>query len=131
MTRKTPISAVDLAISKRLGQARKGINLSRHNLAIRSGVSIGVITRVELGRSPLRYKDARRILRTLDREFCSETTPINPLWLAEGIEPTRVNWPFLLPDNSEIDEPDRLLFSAFVAKYRALLEADSLIKIPM
>jgi transcriptional regulator with XRE-family HTH domain len=119
--RKTPVAAVELNIGKRLTDLRKGLNLSRKKLEKTSGVPIGVITRVELGRTPIRYRDARRILAAFDKEFSSEMIPLNPLWIAEGVGPVRLKWPFILPENDSISLHERAAFSEFVQANRELL----------
>jgi transcriptional regulator with XRE-family HTH domain len=124
MPRKNPVSATDLAIGKRLAQLRMDAQLSREELAARAGeLSAGVIARVELGRMPLRYVDAKKLLRALSpgARFEPDLRPINPLWLAEGIEPERVDWPLILPKNHHLGVDPSASFSNAIQLHRALI----------
>ena len=100
---------------------RQEQRLSRDDWSRRSDVSSGVITRVELGRMPLRYEDARRLLPALSVGGWVDIFPVNPLWLAEGIGPIELNWPILLPASEQIGLKPGISFLSFVAENRALL----------
>jgi transcriptional regulator with XRE-family HTH domain len=123
MPRKNPVSATDLAIGKRLAHLRMGARISREELAVRAGgLSPGLIARVELGRMPLRYKDARHWLQGLGGgNFLAELSPINPFWLAEGTQPPQLAWPLFLPEAQAISLNPNISFSQFVAMFRSAL----------
>jgi hypothetical protein len=99
MPRKTPVSTADLSIGKRLAHLRMDAQFSREELAVRAGLSPGLIARVELGRMPLRYSDGKVLLRALSPSGLAwpDLRPVNPLWLTEGMEPATVDWPLVLP----------------------------------
>ncbi len=116
MPRKKPVSEIDLAIGRRLGELRLDREFSREELADRAQVSAGVITRVELGYMPLRYFDARRLLRGLaiGSAASSDLRPVNPLWLARGSGTAEVGWPLILPANHHLGIPEAASFSTVI-----------------
>jgi transcriptional regulator with XRE-family HTH domain len=123
--RKKPVSENDLAIARRLKQLRIDCQFSRQELAERSQTPFGVITRVELGIMPLRYFDARRLLRGLSLYALSwlDLRPVNPLWLAEGEEPMQVDWPLLLPASRYLGVEVSASFSAVIKAHRSVIAA--------
>lgn len=121
--RKFTLSAGDLAVARRLSRLRTESRLSREDWALRSGVGAEVISRVELGRMPLRYEDARKLLASWCHSRDVEMAPINPLWLAEGKEPMQLDWPLLLPAAEQIGLSYRTSFSAFATQNREVLAA--------
>ncbi len=124
MPRKNPVTATDIAIGKRLAHRRMEEQFSREELASNSGLSAGIITRVELGRMPLRYVDGKRLLRALsllETKVWPDIRPINPLWLAEGMEPETVDWPLLLPQTQHLGVSFSASFSHVIQLHRALI----------
>lgn len=81
-----------------------------------------MIARIELGRMPLRYGDALRLLQALIPS-ATIPAPINPLWLAEGTWPVQLEWPFLLPKPEAIGLSPSTPFSKFVSENRGVLGA--------
>jgi transcriptional regulator with XRE-family HTH domain len=98
------------------------LKLSRHDLAKRSGLAPHLIARIELGRMPLRYGEAEVLLPAL-LPYASTLAPLNPLWLADGTLPIRLEWPFLLPTYDAIGLDFKTPFSQFVITNRELLAA--------
>jgi transcriptional regulator with XRE-family HTH domain len=121
MPRKNPLPESELAIGRRLMELRAMANLSRAELVKLCPVRHDLVSRVELGRMPLRYGDAERLLPWLAAPG-PIPSPINPLWLAYGTWPIQLEWPFLLPKPDSIGLSYRTRFSAFVASHRKLLE---------
>jgi|SRR5579884_683833 len=121
MARKNPVSAVDVAIGRRLTRLRKEFRMSREDWAARSKVATGIITRVELGRTPLRYEHARLLLSSLKGEADFATG--NPLWLYEGEGDAMVSWPLFLPETERIGLEHGVLFSEFVSEHYPVLSA--------
>jgi hypothetical protein len=121
--RKNPLPEADLAVAKRLIVLRGDCQLSREELSEQSLVGVGVISRVELGRMPLRYGDARKLLfgLSLGDFYQYVVNPINPLWLAEGLEPMRLNWPIFLPAAISLKIDLNITFLKFVEANRQLL----------
>jgi len=122
--RKKPLSSADRAIARRLTQLREDWGLSREDLALSSTLAAGLITRVELGRMPFRYKDALHWLPAFqESDFWAELSPINPLWIAEDARPVQLDWPLLLPFPNSIGIDPNISFSQFVAMFHGPLLA--------
>jgi transcriptional regulator with XRE-family HTH domain len=121
MPRKHPLPESELAIARRLVELRGMAGLSRAELVKLCHIAHDLITRVELGITPLRYGDAARWLPALvpGGRFALS---VNPLWLTDGTWPIQLEWPFLLPKPKAIGLPPRIRFSTFVASHRKLLE---------
>lgn len=102
-------------------ELRGTAKLSRAELVRLSGLKHDLITRVELGRMPLRYGDAVRWLPALVLESPTRS-PVNPLWLIDDTQAMQVTWPLLLPKPEYIGIPHRIRFSEFVADHRKLLD---------
>jgi transcriptional regulator with XRE-family HTH domain len=121
--RKTPLSEEDAAIGRRLKQLRMDRQFSREELANRAGIAVGIVTRVELGRMPLRYLDGKRLLRALSLGMgvYPDLQPINPLWLAEGREPIEAAWPLILPPIHHLNFDPTASFLSVIAAHRELL----------
>lgn len=122
MLRKTPLTQDDLAVSRRLVRLRKTHGLSREDWAKKSGVTVGIITRVELTRMPLRYEDARLLLPALIEGDRRNIIQVSPYWLAFGIGPEMVEWPLFLPPAHELGLPENITFSEFAAMTRPVLD---------
>ena len=121
MSRKNPLPESEFAIGRRLVELRDMAGLSRAELVKLCPLTHDLITRVELGITPLRYADAERWLPHLAVPG-PIPCPVNPLWLTDGTWPIQLEWPLLLPKPDAIGLPPRMRFSAFVAKHRKLLE---------
>jgi transcriptional regulator with XRE-family HTH domain len=121
--RKHPVSEIDREIGRRLQWIRIDRQFTREELAPRADMSAGTIARVELGRMPLRYVDGKSLLRGLAPGIGAwpDMQPINPLWLAEGMEPVIVDWPLILPAVHHLRIEFSASFSSVVAAYRDLL----------
>lgn len=100
MPRVHPLPKRDREIAARIRKFRRESKCSREYLAVRSGIKGGVITRIELGRIPLKYDVARAIFSAL---------AINPLWAAtgEGPEIAKID----LPSSGNLKLPINALFS--------------------
>ncbi len=122
MSRKNPLPESERAIGRRLVELRDVAGLSRAELVKLCRLTHDLITRVELGITPLRYADATRWLPALVPRG-RITLAVNPLWLTDGDAwRPKLEWPLLLPEPGEIGLPSRIRFSAFVANHRELLE---------
>lgn len=124
MPRKNPLPENELAIGQRLARFRTHLRLSRQAVADIAGTPADVLTRVELGRMPLRYEDARSLLPALRAGRLSplpDFRVMNPLWLVSGEGPAQLEWPLFLPDSDSLGLPYRLAFSEFVNTHRQLL----------
>ena len=121
MPRKHPLPESELVICRRLIELRGNARLSRAELVRLSGLQHDLITRVELGRMPLRYGDAVRWLPALVLESPTRS-PVNPLWIIDHRQPKQVTWPLLLPKPEYIGIPPRTRFSKFVADHLELLK---------
>src|ERR1035437_388787 len=136
MPRKQPLSKVDLEIAGRLTKLRLDWHLSRGDWARKTGLAADAIARIELGRMPLRYIDALRLLSALTQEdaYWPNIHPINPMWLFEGAEPVQIDWPLLLPSPDQLGLKHDVSFSDFISSSRelivALSQADSEIILP-
>jgi DNA-binding transcriptional regulator YiaG len=119
--RKNPIPETDLAIARRLVELREMCRISRKEWAKRSGIKPDLLARFELGRVPLRYDDARKLLSSLNPGHLADLFPLNPLWLAEGTKPIQLNWPMFMPDSAQIGLSPGASFSGFAAANRDLL----------
>jgi transcriptional regulator with XRE-family HTH domain len=73
--RVNPLPKRDREIAARIRKFRRDSKCSRSYLADRIGVTPGVITRIELGRIPLKYDLAKDLFKELS---------VNPLWVATG-----------------------------------------------
>lgn len=122
MPRKNALPKEHQDLAARIGRLRKHWRLSRSELAHRTGASEGVITRVELGRTPLPYSCARLILAFTPGGIWSQLAPINPLWLAYGDGPEQLDWPLFLPENKDIGLHYDTPFLSFVESHRLFLE---------
>ena len=70
---------------------------------------------------PMRYTQARVLLETFT-EGRFHYTDINPLWLANGINPKRLINPLYLPPIGAITGEEKdITFSKFVEKYRSVI----------
>ncbi len=118
--RKHPLPKMERAIAGRLTKLRKLAGLSRAELSSRAGIGPDLLARVELGRMPLRYVDARRLLIALAGGEAALFS-INPHWLGFGRGLTQLNWPLLLPEFKEIGLNSKSRFSEFATDNRALL----------
>ena len=125
MPRKNPVSATDLAIAKRLEFLRLDRQFSRQELSARTGVALGIITRVELGRMALRYLDANKLLRGLSigGAIWPDLRPVSPLWLAEGKDPMNVDWPLILPASHHLGVDPSASFSSVINAHRDAISA--------
>jgi transcriptional regulator with XRE-family HTH domain len=75
MPRKNPIGDIEIEIGRRLAQHRKSHRCPRSYLGARVGLDSAAIARIELGRVPLKYYQARSLLSFLN---------LNPVWVATG-----------------------------------------------
>lgn len=126
MPRKNPLPETEVDIAERLVRLRQECELSREELAEISTLGFSVITRVELHLLPLRYSDARKWLDALGNVRSGGIAglfPINPLWVAEELEPITLTWGLRLPawQNLGVDVNER--FSFVIKAHRAALLA--------
>lgn len=124
MPRRNPLTGDELAIGQRLARFRIHLRLSRQAVGDIAGIPADVLARVELGRMPLRYEDARNILPALRTGRLSpipDCRVVNPLWLATGEGSPQLQWPLFLPDSDSLNLEPKLPFSRFVAMHRPLL----------
>lgn len=98
--RKNPLPKRELAICSRVKQVRLAQGCPRAYLATLIKVDRYVLTRLELGRAPLRYG--------LAEQFCS-ALKVNPLWLATG--EGDINLAIPLPEASFLKVNANALFS--------------------
>jgi transcriptional regulator with XRE-family HTH domain len=98
--RINPISKQDRDVAARVKEFRRGCKCTRAYLAAQIGVAGAAITRIELGRVPLRYELARQIFSILK---------INPLWAAIGKGEPNDYTP--LPTSLELNVPENTAFS--------------------
>lgn len=80
MPRKNPLPTPDLKIGARVRIVRERLSLSRAAFAGKIGTDSSMVTNIELGRTPLRYGIALRLLSVF---------AVNPRWLATGHLPMR------------------------------------------
>ena len=68
---------------------------------------------------PLRYRDALKWLPGFQHPnpFADDNGPINPLWLADGIEPVHLANPLWLPHATDVGLPDDITFLQFTTKF--------------
>jgi len=122
MARKNPLNSSDIELAARLLQLRaEPYFTSRAELAYRAGISTGVIKRVELLRSPLRYREGRLIVKYFPNFAAPNMETLNPLWLAFGEGKKFVEWPLLLPGCKEIGLPLSTRFIDFIEQNREVL----------
>jgi transcriptional regulator with XRE-family HTH domain len=124
MPRKNPVPETEIAIGKRLAELRRDAQWSREELAFHVGRTAELIARVEWGRMPLRYTDAKEFLKAISygkTMSLSVIRPINPLWLAEGMDPVVLDWPLVLPTTVELGVDVRSSFSHVIKLYRDLI----------
>lgn len=127
MPRKSPLSSADLEVARRINELRKLYRLSREDWARRAGQSQELIARIELGRVPLLFRHAAALLPHLSRHG-DRVEPFNPLWMADGSSPMRLDWPFLLPSPEDLGVSGDIRFVDFVGANRSILEG--LIRFP-
>lgn len=98
--RVNPLPKQDREIAARIRKFRRESKCSRSYLADRVGVTPGIITRIELGRIPLKYDVAVTIFSELG---------INPFWAAtgDGVPKQKLH----LPDITYLKLPKNSLFS--------------------
>lgn len=100
MPRINPLPKRDREIAARIRKFRRESKCSRSYLADRIGVNAGIITRIELGRIPLKYDVAKNLFKELG---------LNPLWVATGEgDPKRK---ISLPSTAELRLSENALFS--------------------
>jgi transcriptional regulator with XRE-family HTH domain len=98
--RINPLPKRDREIAARIRKFRRESKCSRSYLADRIGVNAGIITRIELGRIPLKYDVAKNLFKELG---------LNPLWVATGEgDPKRK---ISLPSTAELRLSENALFS--------------------
>jgi transcriptional regulator with XRE-family HTH domain len=93
--RKHPLPAREIQIGRRLSELRKKFSCPRSYMARGTGLDRAAIVRIELGRSPLKYKSARAILRFLNA---------HPVWVATGHGDAQPGVPMPLASELGIDE---------------------------
>jgi transcriptional regulator with XRE-family HTH domain len=106
MPRINPISRLDREIAARIKYFRQNSKCTRSYLASLIGTKPGSITRIELGRVPLKYNVARSIFSNLK---------INPLWAATGRGEPKMN--ILLPNSTQLKVPDNAVFSEVFSRH--------------
>lgn len=122
MTRKSSLSTQESEIAARLRQLRTGRSLSREDVALFTALKPGIITRVELERMPLKYDAALLWMKVFSGDsILPDFRPLNPLWLAYGMEPVHLSWPLYLPTLAELRLSVGTLFSDFVTQNRSVL----------
>lgn len=100
MPRVYPISKQDHEVADRLKEFRRRCKCTRSYLAEQIGIAPAAITRIELGRVPLKYELARGIFRCLN---------INPYWAATGKGNPKEY--ICLPDSTALKAPRDAVFS--------------------
>jgi transcriptional regulator with XRE-family HTH domain len=120
--RQPPDFEIERRISARFRELRELKLQSQSQVAKALGATRDRIANIESGRTPLRYREARRALNA--QEDQGMTWPFNPLWLAGHVDwPIQMDWPLLLPDTESLELPQALRFSEFVAIHYSLLVA--------
>jgi hypothetical protein len=109
--RKIPLPESEASICARLVIYRQRIKLPRRIFAQFSGNDPSVITRIELGRVPLKMDVALNIFRAFN---------INPCWLAEGTSPMSIGLNLAKIRESEIAK-DALFSEVFASQWKKSL----------
>jgi transcriptional regulator with XRE-family HTH domain len=118
--RHPPDFEIERRISARFRELRELTCQSQARFAKILAVTRDRIANIEAGRTPLRYREARRALNA--QEDQERTWPFNPLWLAGEVEwPIQMDWPLLLPNAESLELPQALRFSEFVGMHHSLL----------
>ena len=125
MPRKTLLPDDELRICQRVAYIRNKHNLSREDWSRVSGMTAGRIARIEWGRTFFLYEDFLQLMPWLlgGPNSLASMRPINPLWLCDGKEPTRLEWPLLLPSTEFLGIRFNIGFKDFVEENRTILTA--------
>lgn len=109
MPRSSPVADFERGVGARVAEARRAQGFSRVSFAEGIFPTAETLARIELGRVPLYYGVARKIWQRMPQ--------LNPLFVALGSSPVRLDIELFLPEPSEIGVTTHTLFTEAILRF--------------